>query len=144
MSSFARPSPAFKRSALFAALWLLALLMPGAARAAELLVVGSPTCPYCKAWEIQVGAIYGKTAESRLAPLRRIDISRIDAAPYRLKEPVRYTPTFVLLERDVEVGRIVGYADEATFWGLLNALLNDLQPSRDDIHRTSLTADPEY
>jgi hypothetical protein len=95
------------------------------ASAAELLVVGRENCAYCKAWEIEVGRVYERTEEARVAPLRRVHIDDVPALNYDLAERVIYTPTFILLERGREVGRIIGYADEATFWGSLGALLRE-------------------
>jgi thioredoxin-related protein len=129
MSSSHLPT-AYQRFRQYAMLVIMAFVMScGTVQAAELLVVGSPTCPYCKAWEIEVGSIYEKTAESKRASLRRVDIKRIETTPLVFKEPVKYTPTFILLDKDVEVGRIVGYSNEATFWGLLNELLTRLLPA---------------
>ncbi len=107
---------------LFAAAWATG------AQSAELLVVGRPSCPYCRVWEIQVGSIYDKTDESRVAPLHRVDISDVPDLRYEFREPVLYTPTFIVLERNMEVARIVGYSDDAAFWGLLDEILNKLRP----------------
>ena len=96
-----------------------------AAGAAELLVVSQRNCPYCKAWEIQIGSLYAKTDESKLAPLRRIRIDELAGAAYVFKEPVIYAPTFVLLNGKTEIGRITGYSDVSMFWGLLNVLLRE-------------------
>ena len=91
--------------------------------AAELVMFGSPLCPWCEDWEGEVGAIYPKHAEGRMAPLRRVDIEQ--ARPPELAEIDRvvFTPTFVLLVEGREVGRILGYPGEAHFWGLLGSLL---------------------
>lgn len=43
-----------------------------------------------------------------------------------LKTPVIYTPTFVLVEHDSEIGRIEGYPGEDFFWSLLERLLLQL------------------
>jgi hypothetical protein len=120
-----------KAQLLLAAAICLAIFvpLPVRANAAELVVVGRDNCPYCRAWELEVGKIYGKTAEARFAPLRRIDISDISRAPYSFREPVRYTPTFILVDRNREIGRIVGYSDQAMFWGSLHELLARLAPA---------------
>lgn len=128
------PTVPYKSFGPFVIVLLLACLISGTVRAAELLVVTSPTCPYCKVWEIEVGSIYDKTEESKRAPLQRIDIKRIDTVPYRFREPVRYTPTFILLDKSIEVGRIVGYSNDAAFWGLLDELLTKLQPGKDSFN----------
>lgn len=100
---------------------------PAPAIAAELVMFGSPHCPWCEAWESEVGAIYPKTAEGRLAPLRRVDIDQ----PWPLEladiDRVVFTPTFVLLVEGREVGRILGYPGEAHFWELLDSLLRKVK-----------------
>ena len=63
--------------------------------------------------------------KGRAAPLARTaqssrGRSRLAAG---LREPVRYTPTFVLMRDGREVGRITGYPGEAHFWGLLGELV---------------------
>ena len=95
-----------------------------AVNAAELVAVMRASCPYCRAWDIEVGRVYERTQEGRTAPLRRIDIDNVGEAPYGLSEPVRYTPTFILVDDGRELGRIVGYSDEGMFWGLLSGLLS--------------------
>jgi hypothetical protein len=94
-----------------------------AVNAAELVAVMRADCPYCRAWDIEVGRVYERTQEGRAAPLRRIDIGDVGQAPYEFSEPVRYTPTFILVDGGRELGRIVGYSDESMFWGLLSGLL---------------------
>ena len=48
----------------------------------------------------------------------------IDAAKdVTLQRPVRYSPTFVLVDQGREVGRMEGYTGEDFFWGLLERLL---------------------
>lgn len=109
----------------------LAVLLgaPDGARAAELVLFETPGCPFCIAWDAEVGVIYDKTAEGLIAPLRRLDIG--DPRPPELAAlpDIMYTPTFVLMEDGREVGRIVGYPGEAHFWGLLGTLLARL-PAR--------------
>lgn len=99
-----------------------------AAMAAELLVVSQANCSYCKAWDIEVGSVYARTDEARIAPLRRVRLDELAGKPYLFKEPVLYAPTFVLLDGTAEVGRITGYSDASMFWGMLNQLLRKLAP----------------
>ncbi len=86
----------------------------------------SPGCLWCMAWDEEVGVIYHKTGEGRAAPLRQLDIG--DPRPPELAAltGIMYTPTFVLMDGDREVGRIVGYLGEDQFWGLLGELLQRL------------------
>ncbi len=105
-----------------AATFLVTLLMPLAASAAELVMVEQQGCYWCTAWDKQIAPIYPKTAEGRFAPLRRVDI---DAVPETLSLTSRlaYTPTFLLVEQDREIARLEGYPGEDFFWGLLEQML---------------------
>lgn len=107
---------------LIACLALAANLMPVSARAAELVMFDSAGCIYCQRWERDVGRLYDKTAEAKILPLRRIDISRQSASGVSLSEPVHYTPTFVVVDQGREVGRIEGFSSDDQFWGLLDGI----------------------
>lgn len=108
-------------------LWLLPLAL--AAQAAELVMFTDPGCPWCAAFEREIGPIYPKTEEGRRAPLRRVDI-RDRPEDLAWIEGVRMTPTFVLVDRDREVGRITGYPGADFFFGLLGNLLGKLDQPR--------------
>ncbi|MDH3673315.1 MAG: thioredoxin family protein [Gammaproteobacteria bacterium] len=97
-----------------------------ASRAAELIMFYSPLCEWCEAWDREVGIVYSKTSEGRIAPLRRLDIDEPRPTTLGAIDVVIYTPTFVLMENGREVGRIVGYRGEHHFWGLLGPLLDRL------------------
>lgn len=107
---------------------LAASLLPEKARSAELLMFESGGCVYCQRWDRDVGAIYDKTQEAKLLPLRRIDVGRQSASGVTLQSPVRYTPTFVVVDNGREVGRITGFISDESFWGLLDELAAKLRP----------------
>jgi thioredoxin-related protein len=112
-----------RMNALLAAVALAAsLLWPALSHAAELVMFEQGGCIYCARWNRDVGPVYDKTAEARRLPLRRIDIDQQNAAGVSLTEPVRYTPTFVVVDNGREIGRITGYINDEAFWGLLDAL----------------------
>lgn len=103
-----------------------ALLLAGAAGpavAAELLYIRDAGCPYCRVFEAEVRPIYDKTPEGRRAPLRPVEFRGQDLKAFTLKRPVRYTPTFVLMEGGVEIGRIEGYPGDEFFWSRLAQML---------------------
>jgi hypothetical protein len=108
--------------AAFCALALLA----NAASAAELVMFRRDGCPWCALWDREIGPIYPKTEIGRRAPLRMVELDRGTGFGIRVKSPIRYTPTFVLVENGQELGRIEGYPGEAFFWGLLESLLERL------------------
>jgi hypothetical protein len=96
------------------------------AGAAELLMYRRAGCSWCAAWDREVGPIYPRTELGRLLPLRHIDLAESPQPAIGLVRPVRYTPTFVMVEDGREIGRIEGYPGEAFFWGLLEKLAREL------------------
>ncbi|RMD94762.1 MAG: hypothetical protein D6811_02185 [Alphaproteobacteria bacterium] len=101
---------------------------PAAATSVQLLMVEEEGCIWCARWNAEIGPIYPKTAEGRLAPLRRVDIRGAEVRSLALARPVQYTPTFVLMRDGRELGRIEGYPGEDVFWGLLGMLLREQLP----------------
>lgn len=85
-----------------------------------LVMVEEPGCAYCARWHAEVGPAYANSAEGRYAPLRRV---RIGAADIGHLKGLRYTPTFVLVDGEREIGRITGYPGADFFWGLLADML---------------------
>lgn len=93
------------------------------ALALELVMFEQEACEWCEEWDKEVGVVYKKTDEGKLAPLRRVDI--FDPMPKDLKKlrNPHFTPTFVLMDKGKEIGRIRGYPGEDFFWGMLGELL---------------------
>jgi len=110
----------------FLVVLFFALPAAGAANAAQLVMVEQAGCEWCEAWDREIAPSYHRTAEGRIAPLRRVDIN--DPLPRDLAFIRRlvYTPTFVLVHNGREVGRILGYPGEDFFWGLLEELIAKL------------------
>jgi len=96
------------------------------AQAAELVMVERAGCVYCARWDAEVAPAYPRTVEGQAAPLRRHDLDRGQPKDIALERPVRYTPTFLLVEEGREVGRITGYIDNAMFWGTLSQMVAQL------------------
>ncbi len=100
--------------------------LPSLARAAELVMFEHSGCPWCQMWHRTIGPIYPKSDEGKRAPLRRITLAPAMSLNFTLLEPVVATPTFVLVENGREIGRLTGYKDEESFWGLLGMLMQKL------------------
>ncbi len=111
---------------LLALLTLATLWSPRTGAAAELVMFESTLCEWCEIWNHDVGGVYAKTEEGVRAPLRRVDMDEPRPKSLRHIRGVIYTPTFVLLDGDREVGRITGYPGESHFWGLLGEMLERL------------------
>lgn len=92
------------------------------AGAFELVMFRRAGCPWCAAWDRDIGPIYAKTEVGRRTPIRHVDLDRDPGVKLKLVRPVRFTPTFVLVDGDREIGRIEGYPGEDFFWGLLERL----------------------
>jgi hypothetical protein len=107
---------------------MLAVAASDRVLAAELVMFEEAGCPWCRRFDREIAPAYPKTEEGRRAPLRRIHISLARTSGLGLARPVTVTPTFVLVSRGVEVGRITGYPGEEFFWGLLSELLTQLEP----------------
>ncbi len=117
------------RAAARALVAVLALIVTGAiggARAAELVMFESAACTWCERWHEELGPIYPKTAESRIAPLRRVNLHDPRPAGLDAIRGVSFTPTFVLIHNGTEIGRITGYAGDEFFWFQLGTLLEKL------------------
>ena len=102
-----------------------AVLMAGAASAAELVMFRRDGCVWCAKWDREIGPIYPKTEFDKRAPLRLVNLDH-DADPPIAHAPIHYTPTFVLVEDGKEVGRIEGYPGDMFFWPRLESLLAHL------------------
>lgn len=96
-----------------------------AVHALQLIMVEEDGCIWCEQWNRDIGPIYPKTAEGRMAPLRRVDLRATLPADLKFTRPPFYTPTFILVRDGQELSRIEGYPGEAFFWGLLGKMLKE-------------------
>jgi hypothetical protein len=113
---------------------LVMLTVLSSASAAELVMYRRAGCPWCLAWEREIGPIYGKTDMGRRVPLRVIDLDQPDRREIFLSSPIRYTPTFVLVAENREIARLEGYPGEDFFWGNLDRIFKRLPSNpRDDL-----------
>ncbi len=96
------------------------------ATAVELLIVESDDCPYCQRFHAEIGVAYPKTEEGKVAPLRILQLGEAMPDPYADIKPATVTPTFILVDKNKEVDRIVGYPGDEYFWFLLGQMLEKL------------------
>ena len=101
---------------------VLIAIAPGV-RAAELLMFEEKWCSWCERWDAEIGPIYPKTAEGKVAPLQMVDLADPLPKDITFTRSLRFTPTFVLVIDGQEVNRIEGYPGEDFFWGLLGMML---------------------
>ena len=100
--------------------------LPLPAKAETLLFMAEEHgCAWCARWDEEISEAYPNTAEGKAAPLVRFDLHGEAPENVTFAQRVRFTPTFILVEDGVEVGRIEGYPGEDFFWGLLSMMLAD-------------------
>ncbi|MAB03957.1 MAG: hypothetical protein CL688_05120 [Candidatus Puniceispirillum sp.] len=111
------------RVALFSSLFfLLATSIAGAwpVKAADsrgqLVMITSSHCPWCEAFEDDVGKGYDLTEEALIYPLRRHDFYKAMPDDLAHLTPATMTPTFIVVRDGAEVGRIIGYPGAELFW----------------------------
>ena len=86
----------------------------------ELVMVEETGCRFCRKWDADVGPAYLSSPEGRFAPLKRVKRGAPEIAGFA---PATYTPTFILVRDQTELGRITGYPGASFFWEELAPLL---------------------
>ena len=80
-------------------------------------------CIYCLAWDRNVAPGYGASKGGQAAPLMRVDIHGPYPDGLALARRPFVTPTFILLDNGVEIGRLEGHMTAPQFHAALNGLL---------------------
>ena len=89
-----------------------------------LIMVTDKNCPYCQAWEREVGSVYPNTTLSIEYRLVRVELKRPLSKFNSLTKSVHGTPTFILINNGLEIGRIEGFSDAEMFWWLLDDIVD--------------------
>ncbi|MEE2859738.1 MAG: SoxS protein [Pseudomonadota bacterium] len=122
MARFSRRSVAF-------ALCVLAVAGPAWAQQdwstqpVQLMMVQSPYCHFCRAWKTEIGPGFATSAAGRTAPLFEVDVDGPFPDGLALDRRPRITPSFILLDRGVEVGRVEGYVGQRYFYPVLQEMM---------------------
>lgn len=88
------------------------------ARATELFAFEAPNCGPCKVFKREVLPVYADSPAGKVFPLWVVDMG--SKVPFRLAQPITFTPTFVWVENGVEVGRFAGYRTREQFFEIVN------------------------
>ncbi len=93
----------------------------------RLLMFETKGCYWCEKWREEVGVIYDKTPEGKIAILQVEPLTKAAQKQYDLQSGIFYSPTFVLVDDKKEIGRIEGYPGPDFFWGMLEKLIEKLE-----------------
>jgi thioredoxin-related protein len=94
-----------------------------------LVMVDRADCHYCRKWDREVMAGYIASEEGRRAPLVKRQQGHRDLAAAGFGG-IGFTPTFILLDRGVEVGRIIGYGGPDHFWGEMSRVMSQFNSGK--------------
>ena len=86
----------------------------------RLIMITSEYCPYCQAWERDVGAVFNKSPYAAKLPLTRVEIGSKMPNNILLRKPIVGTPTFVIIRNGEEIDRQRGYVDREIFYWWLS------------------------
>jgi len=89
-----------------------------------LLMVTSQSCPWCEAFEEEVGQGYPNTPEAQQFPILRVDISDPMPEQFDHLTPALVTPTFIFIKQGEEIARIAGYPGQEMFWWRISEFVN--------------------
>ena len=90
-------------------------------------MITDDACPYCQAWEFELGDVYPKTLEGKNFPILRIPIDAPLTSYSLNSSPAVGTPTFIFIQNKNEIGRIEGFTDAEMFWWLVEDILNGVR-----------------
>jgi thioredoxin-related protein len=90
----------------------------------ELLVFEREDCHICEIFRRQIGSRYAMAPVATEAPMRYIDIDKVDLDKIRLKSRLTMLPTVVLMQNGREVERINGLTAPDTFFTLVQHMMN--------------------
>lgn len=93
------------------------------ARPLQLMMVTSPACHFCRLWREEIGPGYPGSAAGRLAPIFEVDVAGPFPDGLALDRRPRLTPSFILLERGIEIGRVEGYVGRRHFYPVLGEVM---------------------
>lgn len=87
----------------------------------EVVVFEIGGCRYCTAFRDNLGARYLASTTNAVAPLRYVDVGKLDASAFQLRSEITTVPTIVLLQDGKEVDRVEGYPVSEALFGMVKS-----------------------
>lgn len=86
-------------------------------------MVTEASCEFCRAWRAQIAPGFSTSLPGRTAPLFEVDLDGPYPDGLALARRPRQTPSFILLDRGAEIGRIEGYVGPGNFYPVLEQMM---------------------
>ena len=93
------------------------------ARPLQMMMVTSPACHFCRLWREEIGPGYAASGAGRMAPIFEVDVAGPFPDGLALDRRPRLTPSFILLDRGTEIGRVEGYVGRRHFYPVLEEVM---------------------
>ncbi len=87
----------------------------------EVIVFEIGGCKYCTAFRDNLGARYLASTTNRAAPMRFVDVGKLDPQSFQLRADINTVPTIVVLQDGREVDRVEGYPLPELLFGMVKA-----------------------
>ncbi|RJE80714.1 SoxS protein [Paracoccus sp. JM45] len=88
------------------------------------MMITEPACLFCRAWRAEIGPGFAASPIGRAAPLFEVDLNGPYPDGLALARRPRLTPSFILLHKGTEVGRIEGYVGQQHFYPALEQMMS--------------------
>ena len=97
------------------------------ARRIEVLVLEVSGCTICGLVRQYIQPLYERSPHARAAPMRFVDVTRLDETTFGLNSRISQVPTTVVMVDGREVDRIAGYWAPETFMHMLSRMLDNAE-----------------
>lgn len=87
----------------------------------EVIVFEIGGCQYCTAFRDNLGARYLASTTNAAAPMRYVDVGRLDPRSFQLRSDITTVPTIVLMQDGKEVDRVEGYPLSEVLFGMVKS-----------------------
>ena len=97
------------------------------ARRIEVLVLEVRDCTICGLVRQNIQPLYERSPHARMAPMRYVDVTKLDETTIGLVSRINQVPTTVVMVDGREVDRIAGYWAPETFMQIITRMLDNAE-----------------
>lgn len=87
----------------------------------EVIVFEIGGCKYCSAFRDNLAARYLASTTNQAAPMRFVDVGRLDPQSFHLRSDINTVPTIVLMQDGREIDRVEGYPLPEMLFGMVKS-----------------------